>query len=154
VLLHEHELRIGNYASAFMLTGLAVRLAHCHQLSMEASLRVFSSEKAPPPPTILESRRRLMWSIYVMDAWVGSGVDELTLIQEKNLRLQLPGNESNFVLEIPNPQEHSPVVLGMNFGNSITQLDLGAQFVRLISIRKKVLRYDERTASEFCVALD
>lgn len=89
-----------------------------------------------------------------MDAWVGSGVDELTLIQEKSLKLQLPGNESNFVLEIPNPEQHCSAGLGMNFGDFITQLDLGAQFVRLISIRKRVLRYDEWTAGEVCIALD
>ncbi|KAJ5040214.1 hypothetical protein NUH16_010016 [Penicillium rubens] len=53
------------------------------------------------PVTAKESRRRLMWSCYIMDALVGSGVDQLTLMDERDVKIQLPCNERNFTQQVP-----------------------------------------------------
>lgn len=94
-----------------------------------------------------ESRRRLMWSCYVMDALVGSGVDQLTLVDEKDMKIQLPCNERNFVQQIPCLTETLETgnclkFMGDYVDNKTILPNMGmmAYFVRHISIRKKVLR--------------
>lgn len=127
VLLHEHELRVGNYASAFMLTGIAVRLSQALGLGT-ADRRQISA--ATMPPSYYESRHRLMWSVFVLDAWVGSGVDELTLIHERNIHVALPASESDFIMDMERSFESS----------SARHVDLEAQFILLVGLRKSVLR--------------
>ena len=94
-----------------------------------------------------ESRRRLMWSCYVMDALVGSGVDQLTLVDEKDMKIQLPCNDRNFVQQIPCLTETLETgnclkFMGDYVDNKTILPNMGmmAYFVRHISIRKKVLR--------------
>jgi len=94
-----------------------------------------------------ESRRRLMWSCYVMDALVGSGVDQLTLVDEKDMKIQLPCNERNFVQQIPCLTETLETGNCLKFMSDhvdnktiLPNMGMMAYFVRHISIRKKVLR--------------
>ncbi|KAI0132181.1 hypothetical protein BJ170DRAFT_234301 [Xylariales sp. AK1849] len=147
VLVHEHDLRIGDYASAFMLTGLGVRMAQALQINLEKSPNILSSD-GQLHWSSREARRRLMWSIYIMDAWVGSGVDELTLVRDQDMKIQLPCNERNFMLQIPclvetlQTGEYLPFVSLEDRAKGPTDtLDLQAQFIRLLCLRRKVLRY-------------
>ena len=87
MLLHEHELRIGNYASAFSLSGMGVRMAQALQINLESSLDILCLQRTGLSVSTRETRRRLMWSVYAMDAWVGSGVDELTMIRDAAWKL-------------------------------------------------------------------
>ncbi|KAM0810856.1 hypothetical protein AB5N19_11209 [Seiridium cardinale] len=147
ILLHEHDLRVGDYASAFMLTGLAVRMAQALQINLEKSCHILASNDQLQW-SHREARRRLMWSVYTMDSWVGSGVDELTLIRESDIKIQLPCNERNFNLEIPCIVETLEKGAYLPFLSTedrtkgpVDTLDLQAQFIRLLSLRRKVLRY-------------
>ena len=142
VLLHEHDLRIGNYASAFTITGLAVRMAQGLQINLETLPDAACSRPQPDSPSIHESRRRLMWAVYIMDSWVGSGIDELSLVHEADIKVQLPCDERDFVFGIPKMTGYlepfpGPVSPGPP---QQTEQDLAAQFVRLISLRRRVLR--------------
>lgn len=141
VLLHDYELRVGNYSSAFIITGLTVRLAQCLQLNVE-----LGNETASPrfSPAVNESRRRLMWSVYIMDCWVGSGVDELTLLSDADISINLPCGENNFILERIEVTAQS-IPFNENFGLHAENLDIAAQFVRLMSIRKRALRLPSAT---------
>jgi hypothetical protein len=90
-----------------------------------------------------------MWSCYVADSWVGSGVDQLTLIADCDVKVQLPCHERNFIQQIPSitetltkgqvlnfiPQELRPRDPSINMG-------IAAYFARIAGIRKKILRYD------------
>ncbi|KAH9209569.1 fungal-specific transcription factor domain-containing protein [Leptodontidium sp. 2 PMI_412] len=154
VLLHDHEIRIGNYSSAFTLSGACVRMAQALQLNLEYSADILCTKSiSSPSPCSREARRRLMWSIYVMDSWVGSGVDQLTLLNDFDLKIQLPCHERNFNLQIPGitetleegnvlpfiPQHQRPPQPKDNMG-------LMAYFARLVCIRKKVLRHVKHLA--------
>lgn len=82
-----------------------------------------------------------------MDALVGSGVDQLTLVDEKDMKIQLPCNERNFVQQIPCLTETLETgnclkFMGDYVDNKTILPNMGmmAYFVRHISIRKKVLR--------------
>jgi hypothetical protein len=90
-----------------MLSGLAVRMAHALKINVEASPDVLCSEPNESAPSVVtrESRRRLMWACYVLDAWAGSGIDQLTLLRENDIKIQLPTNERNFGLRIASVTE-------------------------------------------------
>lgn len=147
VLLHEHELRVGNRANAFMLTGLGVRMAQALRINIESPSDVSGAGPQNPSATTKEAKRRLMWSIYIMDSWVGSGVDELTLINEADVRIQLPCSDQSFesqqscIVEALQPGTYLPFISAEDrLQGSVQELDLQGHFIRLVSLRRKVLR--------------
>lgn len=131
-----------------MLTGIAVRLAQSLQINVESTdghnSRLIC--RSSPSPSMCESRRRLMWGIYAMDTWVGSGVDELTLVNEANVKIRLPCNERDFILEVLNRLPQPGLYSSSPSGHDTPDLDVAAYFLRLVSIRRKVLRYVVFTA--------
>lgn len=129
-----------------MLSGMTARMSQALQLNLESSADVLCL-KADTSPIVNEARRRLMWSCYVMDSWVGSGVNQLTLLEDRDVKIQLPCHSHNFTLGIPCitetldankvlnfiPQESVPSDPSQNMG-------IESYFIRLVSSRKKVLR--------------
>lgn len=89
-----------------------------------------------------------MWACYMIDVWAGSGVDHLTILNEKDLKIQLPCNERQFLLQIPVvterlqegdiidfiPAEDIPEKPKENLG-------MAAYYVRIVSIWRRVLRF-------------
>ncbi|THW33118.1 hypothetical protein D6D22_09277 [Aureobasidium pullulans] len=72
---------------ALMLLGLASRLAFAKRLNHEdPSLSVVEQE----------SRRRLMWSVFVLDKFCSGGVGELTLVPAEYMEIRLPTIEKAF----------------------------------------------------------
>ncbi|KAJ5609294.1 hypothetical protein N7528_009861 [Penicillium herquei] len=147
ILLYEHDLRIGSYASAFMLSSMTARMSQALQLNLENSADVLCT-KPEASPINTETRRRLMWSCYLLDSWVGSGVNQLTLLEDRDLKIQLPCHSHNFSLGI------SCITETMDHGKALSfipndqvppepsqNMGIEAYFIRLVSIRKKVLRY-------------
>ncbi|KAJ5334027.1 uncharacterized protein N7506_007810 [Penicillium brevicompactum] len=147
ILLYDHDLRVGSYASAFILSGITARISQALQLNLESSADILCDSKSTSPITN-ESKRRMMWSCYVMDSWVGSGVNQLTLLEDKDLKIQLPCHSHNFSLGTPCITEtlDEGKVLGFISQEQVpfqpTQnMGIEAYFIRLVSIRKRVLRY-------------
>ncbi|KAJ4299892.1 hypothetical protein N0V90_005139 [Kalmusia sp. IMI 367209] len=143
VLLHDHEARLGNYAGSFLLTGLIVRMAHALQLHTESK----EQPGVPNDVSLRESRRRLMWACYMVDVWAGSGVDQLTILNEKDIKLQLPCNERQFLLQIPHvtetlqPGEVLDHLKAEDIpGQPWQNMGMSAYFVRIAYIWKRVLR--------------
>jgi hypothetical protein len=124
-----------------MVTGFAVRLAQGLQINVEHSNDNFRTVNEFPSLSSLESRRRLMWSIYAMDSWVGSGVDELTLVREANIKIRLPCDERDFILESVSLQADLELLSSGLSGSPGPNLDVAGHFLRLVSIRRRVLRY-------------
>ncbi|KAJ5994259.1 hypothetical protein N7451_009983 [Penicillium sp. IBT 35674x] len=149
VLLHDHAVRMGNFANAFMLSGLITRMTQALQINLEYNTDVLcQNTEVGPSVTARESRRRLMWSCYIMDALVGSGVDQLTLVDEKDMKIQLPCNERNFIQQIPcltetlEPGNWLKFIPGeLDSDALMPNMGMMAYFIRHISIRKRVLRY-------------
>ncbi|CAO2654061.1 Nn.00g107940.m01.CDS01 [Neocucurbitaria sp. VM-36] len=150
ILLHDQEARTGNYAGSFLLTGLVIRMAHALQLNNEVSADVLCKEVggSPNEVSVRESRRRMMWACYMIDVWAGSGVDHLTILSEKDLKIQLPCNERQYSLQIACiterlekgeildsiPAEDIPEKPSDNLG-------MAAYYVRIVSIWRRVLRF-------------
>lgn len=148
VLLHDYAVRMGNFANAFMLSGIITRMTQALQINLEYNTDLLCQNPGSGPSvTARESRRRLMWSTYVMDALVGSGVDQLTLVDEKDMKVQLPCNERNFIQQIPcvteilEPGNWLKFIPGeLDTGTLLPNMGIMAYFIRHISIRKRVLR--------------
>jgi hypothetical protein len=148
VLLHDYQLRVGDYAGAFMLSAITARMTQALQINLEYSPDILCTDiSSPLSVSARESRRRLFWSCYVMDSWVGSGVDQLTLLHERDIKIQLPCNERNFLQQIPCITEtiSSNQILRflpeeMKLKNPSENMGMVAQFIRIAELRKKVLR--------------
>ncbi|RSL84788.1 hypothetical protein CDV31_016659 [Fusarium ambrosium] len=150
VLLYDFHFRLGNYGQALMLSGFATRMAHSLQLNLEYSDNSTSDDagSADLLTSYKESRRRLMWACYVLDAWTGSGVDQLTLLHERDIKIQLPCDERSFLLQIPRVTEKLGGSQSSNLQSSESTLqrkteDMGIMYyyVRLIALWKRVARY-------------
>ena len=149
VLLHDYELRMSNFGIAFMLSGITARMAQALQINLEHSTDVLCQEDEEDSPTAStkESRRRLMWCCYITDSFVGSGVDQLTLIKDEDIKIQLPCTERNFLLqnacvvETLQPGRFLRFLPTENLPSSPwDNMGVRAYYVRHIRIRRKVLK--------------
>lgn len=123
-------------------------MAQALQINLEYSPDILCTESGSgPSASAKEARRRLMWSCYIVDSWVGSGVDQLTLMDVKDLQIQLPCDERDFLFQIPCVTEMMepgrvlkfvPPELRLN--RLEEKLGMMAYFVRVAEIRKRVLR--------------
>ncbi|KAH8799683.1 fungal-specific transcription factor domain-containing protein [Xylogone sp. PMI_703] len=113
VLLHDHELRVGNYAAAFMLSGTAIRMSQALQINLEYSTDILGTEISSASCCERESRRRLMWSCYA---------PSITEMLTK-------GQVLKFVPDTLKPS------------NPESNIGIAAYFARIAGLRKKILRY-------------
>lgn len=106
-----------------------------------------------------ESRRRLMWAIYILDTFLAGGLPEFTLCPSTVIHLPLPNLEASFELDI----SYANVPL-YDSGPSSTVDDNGllAYYIRVIYLRDSVLRYgvpqkmisgEERNSNKRCTEL-
>ncbi|KIW47518.1 uncharacterized protein PV06_00211 [Exophiala oligosperma] len=148
-LLYDYSLRMANYTQAFMLSALMTRMTHALQINLEYTDDILGHhvDSNSLSVTARESRRRLMWSCYITDAQCGSGVDQLMLLEDKDIKIQLPCDEQNFLQERPcitrmlsgSPLPFVPVDLVS--ANSTNTISIAAYFIQHIEIRKRVLKY-------------
>ncbi|KAJ6065543.1 hypothetical protein N7444_001196 [Penicillium canescens] len=129
ILLYDHDLRIGSYASAFMLSGVTARMSQALQLNLESSADILCNELDSTCPITNESKRRLMWSCYVMDSWLPCHSHNFSLGTACVTEMLDQGKVLGFI-----SCEQTPSQPAQNMG-------IEAYFIRLVSSRKKVLRY-------------
>lgn len=93
VFIVKHRLLSKRFQGAFMLYALASRLATTLRLNHENPALCFLAQ---------ESRRRLMWSLYMIDSAISGGQPELALWPdpERQILIQLPCNERNFEFDL------------------------------------------------------
>jgi hypothetical protein len=147
-LLYDYALRMANFALAFMLSGIMARMTQALQINLEYSTDILGISSEPAlSVTTRECRRRLMWSCYVTDTLCGSGVDQLTLIDDRDLKIQLPSQEYSFLHERPcitltlngSPLPFLPPdIIPENVGENMGIL---AYFVQHMEARRRVLKY-------------
>ncbi|KAL1849150.1 hypothetical protein Daus18300_013355 [Diaporthe australafricana] len=98
VLIIKHRIFCRRFSDAFMLTGLASRFAAALQLNHEHPRLCFLAQ---------ESRRRLMWSLFMIDIGMAAGHPDFTLWAHRPecIDLKLPCNERNFEYDLPEVTE-------------------------------------------------
>ena len=132
-----------------MLSGLAVRMAHALKINSEYNSDILCAETdISLSVASRESRRRLMWACYVLDAWAGRGADQLTLLRENDIKIQLPGNERNFGLRIPSVTETLGVGHVLQFlppaivpRRPAANMGIMAYYIRVVALWKRIVRY-------------
>ena len=148
VLLQDYAIRMADWGTAFMLSGLIARMTQALQINLEHSTDVLCQNPSlRPDASTKESRRRLMWSCYIADSLIGSGVDQLTLIREEDMKIQLPCSERNFLHQSPCITELLSPNTVLAFAPSRQtssspgdHLGIRARYLRHISIRRRVLK--------------
>ncbi|KAM3505502.1 hypothetical protein MY10362_002907 [Beauveria mimosiformis] len=162
ILIHEFHFRHGEYSQALMMSGLAVRMAHALKINSEHSADIMCSDSDEAAPSIVsrESRRRLMWACYILDAWAGSGIDQLTLLRENDIKIQLPCNERNFGLRIACVTETLGVGHVLQFlppsvvpRQPAENMGIMAYYIRIVTLWKKIVRYVNRLDSRIDASL-
>lgn len=98
IIITKHRILSRRFSGAFMLHAIACRFATALRLSHENPTICFLAQ---------ESRRRLMWSLYMVDTGIASGQVEFALWPEpeNQIQIQLPCNERNFEFDLPEPTE-------------------------------------------------
>jgi poly [ADP-ribose] polymerase len=98
VIITKHRILSRRFSSAFMLHATACRFAAALRLNHENPAICFLAQ---------ESRRRLMWSLYMLDTGISSGQVDFALWPnpEDQIHVQLPCNERNFEFDLPEPTE-------------------------------------------------
>ncbi|KAK3937445.1 sterol uptake control protein 2 [Diplogelasinospora grovesii] len=98
VICAEFRILSKRFSSAFMLHALASRFATALRLNHESPHLCSLAQ---------ESRRRLMWSLYMIDSGIAAGQSDLALWAdaERQIHIQLPCNERNFEFDLPEPTE-------------------------------------------------
>ncbi|KAF5010277.1 hypothetical protein FDECE_3562 [Fusarium decemcellulare] len=147
-LLYDYALRMANFTQAFVLSALMARMTQALQLNLEYSSDLLDqSPNASLSTTARECRRRLMWSCYVTDVLCSNGVEQLTLIFEKDLKIQLPCSDWNFLNERPcitrtlNGSPLDFVPRNMIPGDIDSNMGMLAYLIQQLEIRRRVLWY-------------
>lgn len=96
VLIIKHRILCNKFPSAFMLLSVASRFAAALRLNHHNPNLCFLAQ---------ESRRRLMWSLYCIDAGVSGGFAEFSLWRADRINVGLPCNERNFEFDLSKPTE-------------------------------------------------
>ncbi|KAK4234607.1 hypothetical protein C8A03DRAFT_37624 [Achaetomium macrosporum] len=143
VLAIKHRILSKRFSGAFMLLAIASRFATALRLNHENPDLCFLAR---------EARRRVMWSIYMIDASISVGQSEFALWAdaEHQIHLQLPCNERNFDFDLPEPTEplRPP---GPDPGGVVPPLPdvlgLMALHIRLHWMRSRILQCTSRAAA-------
>ena len=96
VFMIKHRILSNRFPSAFMLLGIASRFCAALRLNHEAPNICFLAQ---------ESRRRLMWSVYCIDAGISGGNRDFSLWRGDRIFVGLPCNERNFEFDLPQETE-------------------------------------------------
>jgi poly [ADP-ribose] polymerase len=143
VLAIKHRILSKRFSSAFMLHAIASRSGTALRLYHENTDLCFLAR---------EARRRVMWSIYMIDASISTGQSDVALWAdaERQILLQLPCNERNFDFDLPEPTEQlrSP---GADVQGVVPPLPdvlgLVALHIRLYWLRTRILQCTSRAAA-------
>jgi hypothetical protein len=158
LILALHEFGTCNGGRSWMLTGMAIRMAFALQLHRELAYDPYDSkhDKASELSfTDREIRRRAMWACFQLDRFNASGAERPTMIDEENIKIQLPIRESYFQMEIPGPTEDldgrvpNPIPHGEGrMSNPKDNMGVNAYFVKTVALWNRVTNYLNRGGKE------
>ncbi|GAB7359528.1 hypothetical protein MBLNU230_g6717t1 [Neophaeotheca triangularis] len=123
-----YRLATGDSRRVVSLFALCTRMAFLLRLNYEDPSLPFLAQ---------ESRRRLVWAIYVTDTFMSGGIDDLTLCRAPSIRLWLPSDEQTFELDQP----PTKLTLRSNLSPASATPSILGFFMKVVDIRDRILRY-------------
>jgi hypothetical protein len=130
LLLIQHDINSGRSAAAWTLNVLATRMAFALGLNRQGPTGAQWMQ--------VEVSRRLMWSSFCVDAMTHGGILEYCSCPASAVRINLPADEHNFALSIP--EETDPLQRPPSLGERKRLGGLMSQYVRLMAIRNDVIQ--------------
>jgi hypothetical protein len=148
ILQHEYYLRVGDYSKAFLISGFISRRVQLLQLNVEHDNDVLC-QKNQISWAAKESRRRVLWACYLLDASIECGIDQLRFVSASDVQIQLPCIEDSFIRNIPCITEILRVGKLLPFvdrqqvpvASAVDNIDIRGHYIRAMAIRSKILRY-------------
>lgn len=132
-LLVVYRLATGDSRRVVSLFALCTRMAYLLRLNYEDSSL---------PSLAQESRRRLMWAIFITDTFMSGGIEDLTLCRAASIHLWLPSDEHAFELD----QTSSKHVLHAEGTTETGAPSIFGSLLKVIDIRDRILRYTKSIA--------
>jgi hypothetical protein len=117
------------FRKVMTLLSIATRMAYISRLNYECENLPF---------VVRESRRRVMWALYIQDRFYSGGLPDFTLCGTGTIHLNLPCTETNFALEIAVSTQ-----MLVSDVSETSNMDIGslAHCIRILDIRDRILRY-------------
>ncbi|CAI7608557.1 unnamed protein product [Penicillium palitans] len=125
------------------LLGMAAKMAYMLRLN---------HENPQLSTTAREIRRRIMWSIFILDKRLAAGQSDLISCPKEKMHIQLPSNERDFELAISG-ETGTLIPTQIDEGDS-TSMGTRAYFCQLSNTRHEILQYTRRVISEGSKAHD
>ncbi|KAK1968032.1 hypothetical protein LY78DRAFT_457040 [Colletotrichum sublineola] len=135
-LIIKYRILTRRFSSAFMLAATAARFATALRLNYENPDLCFLAQ---------ESRRRLMWALFMIDQGMAGGYRDLTLWTPETIHMSLPCNERDFEFDLA-PPSLRPLVPGPDESEND---DIGslALHVRILWLRGRILKFAKRASN-------
>lgn len=127
-LIVRYRIESGGFPKAFMLAGLAARTAVALRLNYERRDLSYVAQ---------EARRRLYWSLYLLDDYFCVGLREFELCPEETIHLQLPCPEEVFAAG----GHSSTGSLHPGSSDAAGSIGLHASYLRVTAARRANMRY-------------
>ncbi|GKT84082.1 hypothetical protein Ct61P_01932 [Colletotrichum tofieldiae] len=135
-LIIKYRILTRRFSSAFMLAATAARFATALRLNYENPDLCFLAQ---------ESRRRLMWALFMIDQGMAGGYRDLTLWTPETIHISLPCNERDFEFDLA-PPSLRPLVPSPDESEND---DIGslALHVRILWLRGRILKFAKRASN-------
>ncbi|KAL7892982.1 hypothetical protein HDV64DRAFT_272949 [Trichoderma sp. TUCIM 5745] len=137
VLICEYSIFMDQHALAFVIFGCCVRVMRL--------LGLDSPEKAAVPSglahmTQLETERRLLWSCYLLDSFLGGGVDGNLYWKDDFPGVPLPCSDASFIAQEQYADFETPKLSAFELYPDRSYLNLRSHTIYLVQLRTRVLR--------------
>jgi hypothetical protein len=137
ILISEYATRFDQHALAFITWGCSYQIMRLLGFdSPERSAR-------PVSPTDIrrnETKRRLLWSCFILDSYIGSGIDANLRWKEEVPAVFLPSSDHSFLEQDLLDAPTLATVELFNSPDSLKQMNLRSQVTYLFHVRTQVLR--------------
>jgi hypothetical protein len=137
ILVSEYAARCDEHALAFITWGCAYQIMRL--LGLDSSERIPKSG-SPSDFTRKETERRLLWSCFIMDSFIGSGIDANLRWKEDVPNVLLPASDACFLEQIRFHLSDLATVEFFNSPTSFKKMNIHSQVIHLAYLRTQFLR--------------
>lgn len=138
VLICEHSIAMDQHALAFVVFGCCLRIMRL--LSLDSAKKV-SDAPGLSQMTQLETERRLLWSCYLLDSFLGGGVDMNLHWKHGFPCVPLPCSDANFIAQEQYISDlNAPRLSTFEIFPDRSYLNLRSHTIYLVQLRTRVLR--------------
>lgn len=138
VLICEYSMLFDQHALAFVVFGCCYRIMRLLGLD---SLKKLTDSYNPTQVTQAESERRVLWSCYILDSFLGGGVDDNLFWKDDVPRVPLPCSDGNFIAQTQPSNHDLPTIESFQTPADFHRLNLRSHIIHLARLRTRVLRY-------------